>query len=87
MTATKPRIAIIVDGSRPLSAYAKRALVAFRRGVQDEYADLARRGIATVATVQGHTIRAVPTRVGTRYTIETGHAGVLSKPAPRRSGR
>jgi hypothetical protein len=63
----------------PMSPYAIKVLKIFKKGVQAELKFLAKRGIATVATVDGRHVRAVPRKVAGRYVLVAPAEGMISE--------
>lgn len=57
-------------GSARVSAFAAGALAVFTRGVRRQLAVLARKKVPTVAVVDGHIVRGIPRKVGTRYVLD-----------------
>jgi hypothetical protein len=81
------RTTVIVDPSAPVSATARKALAAFRTGVQKELASLARKGIPTAATVNGRRVIGVPKKIGSTYVLIPVRSVAKSRrAAPKRAG-
>lgn len=75
----------IAAADSPMSEDAKRIVKVFRRGVQDQLAALAKRKVLAIATIDGHTVRAIPKKVGGRFVLvaQAEHTGTAhSKPSP-----
>jgi hypothetical protein len=68
------RRAAIVDQSATLSPYGRDVLRAFRDGVQEAYAKMARAGITATVVVDGKLVRAVPHREGGRFVVSESPA-------------
>jgi hypothetical protein len=70
---------VVIDPSGAMSPYARKALKVFRDGVQLEYKRLAKKGVATVATVDGRVVRAVPKKVNNRFVLVAPGKNISSK--------
>jgi len=81
------KVVVVVDPSAALSPYARKALKVFRDGVQSEYKRLAKKGVATVATVDGRVVRAVPKKVNNRFVLVSAGKNASSKAGARTSAR
>ncbi|HWZ60745.1 MAG TPA: hypothetical protein VNW46_17305 [Gemmatimonadaceae bacterium] len=69
----------VAASGAPMSPYAVTALKIFRKGVQAEFKRLAKRGVATVATVDGKPVRAVPRKVAGRYVLVVPAKGAYDR--------
>jgi hypothetical protein len=58
------------NGARTVSPFATEALTLFKQGVRRQLAMLAKKGVSTVAVIDGAVVRGVPTRVGHLYVLE-----------------
>ena len=76
-----------LTSSRKPSVYAQEATQVFRKGVKGELADLARKGIETVARVNGGLVRGVPRKVARGFVLEKGQSALASSRGRRLQAR